>query len=113
MQASQEKLKGAQEELAANRTHQAALENQIKELQASRASLQQELAKLKQTLQQQEQKLKELQKQQVRRGNCSFAHVVCLMAFVVENLLVAHLRHRVRLLWELYCHSLCFHQVLH
>lgn len=73
MQASQEKLKGAQEELATNRSHQAALENQIKELQAGRTSLQQELAKLKQKLLQQEQNLKELQKQQVRQlQHCIF-----------------------------------------
>lgn len=58
----------AQEELAANLTHQAGLESQVKELQTGRASLEQELAKQNQKLQQQEQNLRELQKQQVRHA---------------------------------------------
>lgn len=64
----------AQEELAANRTHQAGLESQIKELQTGRASLEQELAKQNQKLQQQEQNLRELQKQQVRQRACYACH---------------------------------------
>lgn len=68
----------AQEELAANRTHQAGLESQIKELQTGRASVEQELAKQNQKLQQQEQNLRELQKQQVRQRACytcrTFSH---------------------------------------
>lgn len=65
-QASEERLKLAQEELAGNQTHQTGLEAQIQELQVDRSSLEQELEKLKQKLQQQEQTLKEAEKQQVR-----------------------------------------------
>lgn len=57
----------AQEELAANRTHQTGLEAQIQELKSNHGSLEQELAKRDQKLQKQEQTLKELQKQQVRQ----------------------------------------------
>ncbi|MEQ2194787.1 hypothetical protein XENOCAPTIV_003023, partial [Xenoophorus captivus] len=61
---SEEKVKVAQEELAANRTHQTGLEAQIQELKATRSALEQELSKRHQKLQQQEQTLKELQKQE-------------------------------------------------
>lgn len=64
---SEEKLNLAQEELAANRTHQTGLEAQIQELQSGRVSLEQEMAKRDQKLQQQDQTLKEVQKQQVRQ----------------------------------------------
>lgn len=65
-QASEEKLKLAQEELAGNKTHQTGLEAQIQELQVDRRSLEQELENLNQKLQQQEQTLKASEKQQVR-----------------------------------------------
>lgn len=64
-QASEEKLKLAQEELAGNQTYQTGLEAQIKELQVGRSSLEQALEKLNQKLQQQEQTLKDSEKQQV------------------------------------------------
>lgn len=67
LQSSEEKLSMAQEELAANRTHQTALEAQIQELKAARSTLEQELSKRHQKLHQQEQALKELQKQEVGR----------------------------------------------
>ena len=57
----------AQEELAANRSHQTGLEAQIQDLQKGRGSLEKDLAKRDQKLQQQEQTLKEQQKQQVRQ----------------------------------------------
>lgn len=63
---SKEKLSLAQEELAANRTHQSGLEAQIQEVNTVRTSLEQELAKREERLQKQDQTLKELQKQQVR-----------------------------------------------
>ena len=65
LKASEDKLGVAQEELAANRTHQTGLEDQIQELKTGRGSLEQELTKLDQKRHQQEQTLKELQKQQV------------------------------------------------
>jgi len=65
LQASEGKLSMAQEELAANRTHQTGLEAQIQEIKAGRCSLEQELAKRDQNLQKQEQTLKELQEQEV------------------------------------------------
>lgn len=55
----------AQEELAANRSHQTGVEAQIQELKAARGSLEQELTKREQKLQQQEHALKELKKQEV------------------------------------------------
>lgn len=64
-QTSEDKLSVAQEELAANRTHQTCLEAQIQELKAGRHSLEQELSKRDQELQRREQTVKELQKQQV------------------------------------------------
>lgn len=76
---SEEKLCLAQEELAANRTHQTGLESQIQDLRQSQASLEQELGRRDQKLQQQDQALKELQKQQVtpeapRKMTCSTEH---------------------------------------
>lgn len=68
-QASEEKLKLAQEELAGNQTLQTGLEAQIQELQVDRSSLEQELEKGNQKLQQQEQSLKDSEKQQVRATN--------------------------------------------
>lgn len=65
LQASEEKLKLAQEELAGNQTYQTGLEAQIKELQMGRSSLEQALEKLNQKLQQQEQTLNDSEKQQV------------------------------------------------
>lgn len=62
---SEDKLKLAQEELAANQTHQTGLEAEIQELKAGSRSLEQELAKRDQKIQQQEELLKELQKQLV------------------------------------------------
>lgn len=53
----------AQEELAANRTHQSGLESQIQDLKSGRSLLEQEVAKPDEKLQQQEQTLKDLQKQ--------------------------------------------------
>lgn len=65
-QASEEKLKLAQEELAGNRTHQTGLEAQVQALQVDRSSLEQELEKRKQKLQQQEKTVKDSETQQVR-----------------------------------------------
>lgn len=65
LQASEEKLKLAQEELAGNQTHQSSLEAEIQELQVGRSSLEQELENLNQKLQQQQQTLKDSEKQQV------------------------------------------------
>lgn len=65
LQASEEKLKLAQEELAGNQTYQSGLEAEIQELQVGRSSLEQELKNLNQKLQQQEQTLKDSEKQQV------------------------------------------------
>lgn len=55
----------AQEELAANRSHQTGLDAQIQELKAARSSLEQELTNRDQNLQQQEHAMKELKKQEV------------------------------------------------
>ncbi|KAK7912646.1 hypothetical protein WMY93_012857 [Mugilogobius chulae] len=61
--ASEDKLKLAQEELAANQTHQTSLEAQIQELKSGSKSLEQELAKREQKIHQQEEALKEHNKQ--------------------------------------------------
>lgn len=65
VQASEQKLSVAQEELAANQTHQSGLESQIQDLKSARSLLEQQLAKRDEKLQQKEQTLKELQKQKV------------------------------------------------
>lgn len=81
LQASEEKLNLAQEELAANQTHQTGLEAQIQELQTGRGSLEQQLAKRDQRLQQQEQTLKELQKQQVRQNGLTHKDINTYMTW--------------------------------
>ena len=56
----------AQEEQAANRSHQAGLEGKVQDLSQSHASLEQELGRRDQALQQQAQALKELQRRHVK-----------------------------------------------
>ena len=63
---SEEKLCLAQEEQAANRSHQAGLEGKVQDLSQSHASLEQELGRRDQVLQQQAQALKELQRRHVK-----------------------------------------------
>ena len=56
----------AQEEQAANRSHQTCLEGQVQDLRQSQASLEQELGRREQALQQKAQALKELQRLHVK-----------------------------------------------
>uniref|UniRef100_A0A8C5CB17 Early endosome antigen 1 n=1 Tax=Gadus morhua TaxID=8049 RepID=A0A8C5CB17_GADMO len=66
LKVSEEKLCLAQEEQAANRSHQAGLEGKVQDLSQSHASLEQELGRRDQALQQQAQALKELQRRHVK-----------------------------------------------